>query len=262
MDPLTQSLLAQTFPKAGYALKLLDYPAQGQATYVCVNNIETSQFDYLPTSGGSPVTVVAGTPSTYSSNVLNQLLPVYGHLYLVVPTVMPYDLLYQPSSVPAAGDAAVITGQDANTRVLNFTTPSTTVGFVLARESLRMRLHQPPTIPWWGIDSQQDGGAVDWLMSSPETPNPAFLWAITDSFQVGNVIQMQFEMPTNNLAGTVGAPIAVRFYLAFISYRRLAEAPKIYDVVPTYPPQQGQQAQASPSAQIAQAATQNPRAVS
>jgi hypothetical protein len=257
MDPLTQSLLAQTFPKAGYTLKLLDYPSQGQATYVCVNNVETSQFDYTPDTSA----VVAGTPSTYNSNVLNQLLPVYGHLYLVVPAIMPYDTLYQPSAVPAAGAGQIITGQDANTRVLNFTTPSTSAAFYLARESLRMRLHQPSSIPWWGLDSQQDGGAVDWLMSSPEMPNPSFMWAITDAFQVGNVVQMQFEMPADNLLASVGAKIAVRFYVAFISYRRLPSPPKIYDVIPTYPPQQGQQAQASPSAQIAQQALQNPRAV-
>jgi hypothetical protein len=255
MDPLTQSLLAQTFPKAGYALKLLDYPNQGAATYVCVNNIQTSQYDYVPDT-----TVTASAPSTYSSNILNQLLPVYGHLYLVIPAIMPYDLIYQAASVPAAGDAAIVTGQDSNTRILNFTTPSTTTGFFLARESLRMRMHQPSAIPWWGIDSQQDGGAVDWLMSSPELPNPAFMWAVTDQFQVGNVLQMQFEMPANNLLASVGAPIAIRFYIAAISYKRLSAAPRIYDVIPCYPPQQGQQAQASPSAQIAQAALQNPRA--
>ena len=261
MDPLTQALLSETFPKPGYALKLLDYPAQGQATYMCVNNIQISQYDYIPTSSGAPVTVVGGTPSTYTKNQMNQLLPLTGHIYLVIPTIMPYDALYQAASVPAGGAGAIITGQDANTRVLNFTTPSTSAAFFLARESLRMRLHQPAAIPWWGLDSQQDGGAIDWLMSSPEAPNPAFMWAITDQFQTGTVVQLQFEMPANNLLATVGAPIAARFYMGFVSYKRLDAAPKYYDVIPTYPPQQGQQAQSSPSAQISQAAMSNPRAL-
>ena len=103
MDPLTQALLSETFPKPGYALKLLDYPAQGQATYMCVNNIQISQYDYIPTSSGAPVTVVGGTPSTYTKNQMNQLLPLTGHIYLVIPTIMPYDALYQAASVPAGG---------------------------------------------------------------------------------------------------------------------------------------------------------------
>jgi hypothetical protein len=248
-DPINMQTWRRAFPRVEDTLKLLDYRSSGKSQFVYVKNIEISEYDYLTTAK-----VTGATNSPYSSNQINSLQPNDGHLYLVLPTVPPEDVLefVTPPALGAANNVVIADG-DTNTRVLQLSQNGSTGSYVMGRESCRVKLKQPAQTPWWGLDQLSDSGPIDWLVSSPEFPNPAFMWAVTDVQKVGT-IQLQFEMPVSNLAAnaSVGMTGRVRFYIAFIEYlpmtpKQVGNGP--YTPIATMPPAQGQSSLPSPGYQ-------------
>jgi hypothetical protein len=255
-DPINYQTWRRVFPRVEDTLKLLDYRSSGKSQFVYVRNIEISEYEYVTEDP-----IVAGTPSPYASNQINSLQPNDGHLYLVLPTVQPDDVLADltPPTVATGTTYTNVNsfnpagGGDYNTRVLQLGVNGTTDNFIVGRESLRVQLKQPAQTPWWGLDQLSDSGPIDWLVSSPEFPNPAFMWAVTDVQKVGT-IQMQFTMPEGNLLSenTTGVYGRVRFYIGFVEYlpmtpKQVGTGP--YTPIPTMPPAQGQPSLPSPGYQ-------------
>jgi hypothetical protein len=223
------------FPRVRDNLAIIDYPSLGNVTFVQVDYIETSEYEYQ-----SSASVKSTAPSVYTSNQMNALIPNAGHLNMVVPAVNPEDVLFAIATVPStgAGGALVPFDGDCNSRVMNLMGSTASVAAVIVRESTRMRLKMPAAIPWWGIDTQSSAGSVDWLNSSPELPNAAYAFAVTDAVQQGT-IQIQFEMPANNAASSAGMTGSARFFIGFIAFTELAGQPRVFTPIQTQPPGQG-----------------------
>jgi hypothetical protein len=249
-DPMNAQLIRRVFPRVEDTLKLLDYRSSGKSQFVYVRNIQISEYEYTTSAR-----ITGSAPSVYGSNQLNNLQPNDGHLYLVLPTVPPEDVLagYTPPTVATPATNVTVADGDTNTRSLQLSQNAGTGSYVLARESLRIQLKQPAQTPWWGLDQISDSGPIDWLVSSPEFPNPAFMWAVTDVQKVGT-IQMQFTMPANNLMATsaTGMYGRVRFYIGFVDYLPMTPAQVgngPYTPISTQPPNQGQPSLPSPGYQ-------------
>src|SRR5208282_2606850 len=249
-DPINYQTWRRVFPRVEDTLKLLDYRSSGKSQFVYVRNIEISEYDYF-----TDTAVVGGTPLPYASNQINALQPNDGHLYLVLPTIAPEDVMacYTPPTIATPASNFSIADGDTNTRVLQLGQNGSTGSYVVARESLRVQLKQPAQTPWWGLDQLSDSGPIDWLVSSPEFPNPSLMWAVTDVQKVGT-IQLQFTMPTENLMATTTAGMTghVRFYIGFVEYlpmtpKQVGNGP--YTPIPTMPPAQGQPSLPSPGYQ-------------
>jgi hypothetical protein len=235
----------KVFPRVLDNLLLLDYPSLGNATPVRVDYIEVSKYDYFTSS-----LVTSATSSAFANNLVNNIIPNDGHLYLILPTVAP-DVVAVPNTatlsattVYTGGSAA--SGGDFNSRIVSTTSGSSGAGgnVVFYQESCRVRLNMPATIPWWGIDSQSSGGYVDWIGSSPEAPNATWMWAVTDAIKY-STIQMQFEMPKNNQAATAGIVGNVHFLIGFVAFSLLPKVPSVYTPIQTQPPNQGSTYQAA-----------------
>lgn len=226
VDPKT------VFPRENDILLLQGYPSANVSTFVQINNIESAMYTYQV-----PATVTASSVSDYTSNVLNNLIPNLGHLYLVIPTMNPEDVLYTFAST--VGTKVVADG-DTNSRVISAAAGGATASnMVVVRESLRMFLKFPASVAAFGLDQMSTPGQIDWLQSSPESPNASYMFAITDQAKNGQ-IQMRFEMPADNLSATIGMQPYIRFYTAFINFIPYTGAtPRAYTPVPTTFPAQG-----------------------
>jgi hypothetical protein len=222
-------------PRVRDNLAIIDYPSLGNVTFVQVDYIETSEYEYQTLSS-----VTAAAPSIYSSNQMNALIPNAGHLNLVVPAINPEDVLYAVATIPSTGAANAIVpfNGDTNSRIMNTMTSTASVATVIARESCRMRLKMPAQVPWWGIDTQSSAGSIDWLNSPPELPNAAYMFAVTDAIQQGTV-QIQFENPTNNASATVGMQGSARFFIGFCAFTELSGQPRVFTPIQCQPPGQG-----------------------
>jgi hypothetical protein len=218
---------------------LLDYPTRNDYRFLRVNNIQTSLYEYTTSSAVT-------SSSDYSSNVLDSLIPNYGHIYLVIPGMYWYNFLYTEAA-PAAGSASLVNTQQSNTQVIDTAWNSTDM-VLTARESLLLQLHKPGSQAWWGLDAMSDGGSIDYQVSPYDNPNPEYMFAVTDNDQTGT-IQMKFTMPSNNLTATAGLYGRVRFYVGFFEYELLKTKPSVYTVIPTQPPYMGIRSQVAPSAQ-------------
>jgi hypothetical protein len=240
--------IRKCFPRVEDTVKLLDYRSVGRSQFIYVKNIEISPYNYYTSA-----TVTASATSVYTSNKIDNLQPNNGHLYLVLPTIQPEDVVTSFTTGTVAGATYVVADGDTNTRTM-YIAESGSDGVItnlLARESTRVRLRMPGAVSWWGLDQLSTGQPIDWLDSSPECPNPDFMWAVTDIQQTGS-IQMQFEMPAANLSATVGMIGRVRFYVGFVEYIPLTpdqvkDGP--YTPIPTVPPTQGAPSLPSPGYQ-------------
>lgn len=226
VDPKT------VFPRDNDILLLQGYPSANVSSFVQINNIESAMYTYQV-----PATVTASAVSDYTSNVLNNLIPNLGHLYLVIPTMNPEDVVYTFASTVAT--TKVLADGDTNSRTISAAAGgATTSNMVVVRESLRMFLKFPAATSAFGLDQMTTPGQIDWLQSSPEHPNASYMFAITDQAKNGQ-IQMRFEMPANNLSATIGMQPYIRFYIAFMTFvPYTGTTPRAYTPVPTsFPPQ-------------------------
>lgn len=239
------------FPRLHDNLLLVNYPAIGRKTFVRIENIQISDYEVA-----ADANVTSADTSAFSENKLNNLIPLDGHLYLVIPTINPEQVVFTLTA-PATGaaNAIAVSDNDCNTRVVGVSNNTTTV-ILTVQESCRLMLNMPATVPWWGVDALSTGGSVDWLQSSPEAPNASYMFAITDTIKQGT-IQFQWQMPANNVAATLGMQPRARFYIAFIEYCPLTEEPDHFTPVPCWPPSQGTGSAPAISAQI----KSNPRIV-
>ncbi len=238
------------FPRTDDNLLIKSFPAVGREAYVHIDHSEISMYDYATTAA-----VTGAAASDFGTNLINGLIQQDGHLLWVVPTIMPENVVFGLTAPgTGAANASILADNDSNTRVMGVTNTGsngvTTV--IVAQESPRAKLNLPAQVVWYGLDAQSTGGWFDWLSSSPESPNPAFGFLITDVVRAGT-IQMRFEMPANNLSATTGMTARVRFYAAFMQYHLLPTKPEgpitVFDAMP---PTQGSASGESVAANIRQ----------
>ncbi len=234
------------FPRLRDNLAIIDYPTPKMVTPVKVDYIQISPYIYTTTAA-----VTSAAASDYTANLINNLIPNSGHLYLVLPTINEEVVETQFSSPAStgAGGSVILADGDTNFRITNCNGTGAATN-VFGYESCRVRLKFPGQVSWWGLDQLSTPGAIDWLDTNPETPNPAFMFAVTDNNKTGT-LSMRFEMPLNNLSHVTGLTGNVRFYVAFIQFSLLNRFPAVYTPVQTSPPSQSQASQYDPSARIA-----------
>jgi hypothetical protein len=231
------------FPRVRDNLVLIDYPAPKLVTPIKIDYMQISPYNYATSA-----TVTSTLSSVYTANLINNLIPNSGHLYLVVPTINA-EVVETQLSAPGstgAGGAVVISDNDTNLRITNVSGTGSATN-VFGYESCRVRLKLPGTVSWWGLDQLSTPGSIDWLDSPVEFPNAMFMFAVTDATKTGT-LTMQFEMPANNLSKTAGMTGNVRFYIAFIQFSLLNRFPGVYTPIPTSPPAQSMSYQFDPGA--------------